>query len=182
MTLEMQVTKADVQKAISLITSSTTKTNLHNQLKDIESLNRLKDLVETGQGENLPIELFIVMNKPQLWGTINLVTMKKEVKKRYTWKRTHNPKVNYLLIQEELHLVVEDGEVTYFSSNFTLTDSALKDVLDSFAKQNDYSFVEDSMNLTNPATNDYKYFLVRLADGREIICANYNEFLDLINS
>ena len=43
MTLEMQVTKADVQKAISLITSSTTKTNLHNQLNLLPYLENIEE-------------------------------------------------------------------------------------------------------------------------------------------
>lgn len=108
---------------------------------------------------------------------------------RYQWSRTHSPKhKNYLLIEQKAQLIIKGqnnkGTSIKIKDN-KIEDEIYKDYetesISPVTRSDDYSFIKDSMEKSNIATNDYEYFRVIFANGFEIVCKTFKEFEDIVS-
>lgn len=101
----------------------------------------------------------------------------------YQWSRTHANWNTYLTIEQKAFIIVNNSIIEVKSGK--IGDIPKYVEIQELAKRTDaYDFtaVKESMSKENIATNDYTHFRVILANGREIICSSYAEFLQHIEA
>lgn len=94
------------------------------------------------------------------------------------WSRCHSSNCNYLLIEETVHIQ------TSHKSGIKYSQSYGQQVLESYELDKDnrdsQDFIKRSMSKSNVAVKEYSYYRVLYANGLDIICQSYEEFLKLI--
>ena len=96
------------------------------------------------------------------------------------WSRCHSPNCNFLLIEETIYIQTNHKSGISYSKSYGQKDLELYE-LDK--NQTDpAAFIEDCMSDNNVAVKDYKYYRVLFANGADIICKDYAEFVEILNN
>ena len=94
------------------------------------------------------------------------------------WSRCHSPNCNYLLIEETVHIQTD------YKSGVKYSKSYGQKILESYELDKDNSnpeaFIKNCMSDDNVAVKDYAYYRVSFANGSDVICKSYKEYLTLI--
>jgi hypothetical protein len=97
------------------------------------------------------------------------------------WSRSHQGSRNYCLIEQEVQILYNYKHGTAYSHLGGL--KILQDYqidTNREPKAEDYDYIRDTMSPKNQACKDYTYFRVVLANGTDLICRSWEEFLSTI--
>lgn len=117
--------------------------------------------------------------------------MKTEIKLNvhYRWSRIHSPKLNYLTIEQSATIFIEgqnkqNTSVNVKNNNLTNKVNVGYESESKFSnlEHDNTEFVKECMDKSNVATDKYKYFRVIFANGYEIVCTDYDEFLSILEN
>jgi hypothetical protein len=100
------------------------------------------------------------------------------------WSRSHQSNRNYLLIEEQLEIIYKqinkpkrgfnlntDKQLASYDLPEKETQSQENNIFD------DKHFIYDCLDPSNSATNDYKFYRIVFANGYEIICTSWENFI-----
>lgn len=88
---------------------------------------------------------------------------------------------NYLLIYEVIKIKTKHDSGFSFSQVEGQKELKHSYELDFKNKEQSFDFIKESMSPENVATNNYQYYRILFANGLDIICQSFQEFLDIIN-
>ncbi len=101
----------------------------------------------------------------------------------HTWSRMHSGNNNFLTIEEHIIYKFDHKTAIKLSPNNKKVDLQSYEI-EGWKESKELSFdylKNDAMDVSNVATKDYEYFIVKFVNGRTVICKSYDEFIGIIN-
>lgn len=99
------------------------------------------------------------------------------------WSRSHGGKhPNFLMIEETAYSYTL-GVMTDLNKRAVVAQGYEVDSLKSLKSENVFDtnhWIYECMDPKNVATKDYKYYMISFANGRQIICQSWDEFLTIM--